>query len=337
MCSTCGNRQCNLSSDKCYEARLSLGVREDKSEIVGSLDRVSMKPIPIKPFVQANETVTTLRYDPDKRALVYKGERADRQNGSADYVTSAEILSGATMAELGGVGQLNPGGIGIATVTGDNKLQVLFEIPDPIEANELSSGFLTYVENPNDGASYLRLIRPNLGGSSDSILIGHPNGDMEFSSPIDSPLIVPKANLKSNGHFSGAPATASGTWRYQDMGTSQVVTNTSGSRIEVTLNFRYSMETVGTRSGVYCTLQNGGADYQTEFIDGYTSVKQEGYPGGYGEFKTVLEPNQKCQFAFGAWTNAAGSMVCVIGSVDESSGSTVYTVNEPTISIRRLI
>jgi hypothetical protein len=333
-CRTCGSSQ--HSAAQCYEARLSLGVNTSKTQIQGSLDRVSIKPIPIQPFVQANETTTTLKYDPDKRSLVYQGEPTGKRGASANYVKSSEILSGSDISELGGVGALTQGGIGLATLT-DNELRLLFSVPSPVEVGESSGGFITYVAKPNDGKSFLRTIQPELGGNSDSVLIGHPDGSLEFSTPLASPLRVSLSDLTGSGHFAGNPSKASGSWRYQQMGTSQTVSNTSGSRVAVTLNFRYSLETAGAHSGVYASLANNGADYQTRFIGGRSDSKQEGYPGGYAEFTCVLDANQKCQFLFGAWTDAAGNMVVTIGSIDEDGGDTIYTVNPPTISIRRLV
>lgn len=327
---------CHTSADEnCFESRLSIGVKQDKSAIVGSLDRVSFTPIPIKPFVQANETITSLRYDPTKRALVYNNEKANR-GGSADYVEAREILSGASIAEVGGVGALVQGGMAYVALV-DGELQLLFSVPSPIEVGETAGGFITHVTDPNDGTSHLRTIRPDSNGTDDSLLIGHPNGSIEFSTPIASPLLIPVDDLTSDGVFNGTPAVASGTWRYQSMGQSPIVNNTSGSKIEVVLNFRFSLVTAGSHSGVYCTLTNGGSDYKTAFIDGSTNAKQEGYPAGYAEYVVTLDPNQKCQFNFGAWTNASGNMEITIGSINEAAGVTGKTAYAPTIRIRRLV
>lgn len=318
----------------CYtESRLQLGLKEDYSAIVGSLDRVSIQPIPLDKAVKANETRTSLRYDPELRALIYVGESAKRTGGSPDYIEARELLSGATIEELGGVGDLGAGGIPVVALV-DGQLTVVGVAPAPIETGEVSGGFLTYVAEPNDGLSHVRLLRPDTNGANDSLLLGRPDGSLEFAPPIVSPLVVPVDTLTSSGIFTGAPAVATGGYRYQTMGTTQVVSNTSGSPVEVTLNFYFALVTAGSHNGVYAKLVNGGSDFKTTFINGANNVKQEGYPGGYAEFRVVLAPNEKCSIEFGAWTDGdSGNIEATIGSSDEA-GKTAYA---PTISIRRLI
>lgn len=329
-CTSCSQDPC-----KCTEARLSLALSQDKLYIIGSLDGVYIKPIPLVSAIKVGETDTALKYDPEKKSLVYENEKYKNNKGSANFITSKQILSGSSIVDLGDVEPYVQGGLAsIAEI--DEQLVLQFAIPSLVSVEELSSGFITYVEEPLDGNHYKR-VAPDTGGESDSVLIGHPNGSIEFTTPIVSPLLVPVANLTSAGKFSGTPAVSSGTWRYQQLGESQIIQNTSGSNIEVKLRFRYSLQTAGTRSGVYASLVNGGSDFQLTFVEGLSNIKQEGYPGGVGEWSVKLEPNQKCQFRFGAWTNASGSMVATIGSVDESAGATIQTVYEPTITIRRLI
>lgn len=330
-CNNCDNKTCR----GCYEARLSLGLSVDKKYIVGSLDGVYIKPIPIKDVVKQWETNTNLKYDPSRAALVFQNENYKKKTGSADFVTTREILSGADISDIGNIGALVKGGLG-SIVEEDGVLQLQFAVPIPVGVSENSTGFITYVENPVDGNHYKR-IQPDIGGPSDTLLIGHPDGTIEFASPINSPVLVPVENLTSGGAFSGAPSTSSGTWRYQQMGQSQVITNTSGSKIELELSIRWSMQTAGTRSGFYAELVNGGADYQTLFVNNRSNTKQEGYPGGQGVWKVVLDPNQRAQFRFGAWTNAAGNMVVTVGSIDENAGNTIQSVYRPIISLRRLV
>lgn len=334
MCVSCGPN--NVQNDQCFEARLSLGLKQDKSAIVGSLDRRSITPIPLKPAVQANETITTLRYDADKRGIVYAGEGAKRLNGSNDFISSRDILSGADISELGGVGRLVNGGIPTVRVV-DNELVLEFTVPDPIQAGEVSSGFITYVANPNGTSGNLKTIRPDTNSTADSILVGRADGSIEFSAPITSPILVATSRLTAGGNFSGAPSVASGTWRYQSMGLSEVVSNTSGSTVEVTLSMYYSLTTAGSRSGMYCRLTNGGADYKTTFIEGVTELRHESYPGGYAEFSVTLAPNEKCQFNFGAWTNAAGNMEVLLGGLHETAGAQQKIVYRPTVKIKRSI
>jgi len=333
-CNTCNKVTCNGS--KCYEARLSLGLDAKKENIIGSLDGIYIKPVSIKDVVAAHETSTTLKYDPSIRSLVFQNENFKKGKGTADFVSTRDILSGADISEIGNIAQLVEGGLASVARLDDDTLQLQFSVPIPVGISEVSTGFITYVEDPVDGVHYKR-IQPDIGGPSDTVLIGHPDGTVEFSSPIDSPVLIPLDNLTSEGKFNGTPSTSSGSWRYQQMGQSQVITNTSGSKVEVELNLRWSMQTSGTRSGFYATLVNAGSDYKTTFVEGASNIKQEGYPGGQGSWRVVLEPNQRCQFRFGGWTNNTGNMVVTVGSVDESAGVTAQTVYQPTISIRRLI
>lgn len=331
-CNSCGVSSCRGA---CYEARLSLGLSSDYASIIGSLDGVYIKPIPLSLAVKANETNTSLKYDLSKRMLVYQNEKSKNGKGSPDFITTRELLSGSTLDEIGGVQALVDGGLA-SVIEVDDQLVLQFSIPQPVGIGENSSGFITYVSNPADGVHY-KSIRPDPGGTSDTLLIGHPNGSVEFASPIVSPVLIPLASLTSNGAFSGVPSVSSGVWRYQQMGQSQVITNTSGSVVEVELTLGWSMQTAGTRSGFYASLVNGGSDYKTTFVQGQTNIKQEGYPGGRGSWKVTLNPGERCQFLFGGWTNAAGNMVITVGSVDEAAGVTKQTVYQPIITVKRLI
>lgn len=333
-CSSCGSDA--HATNKCYEARFSIALKSDNRYIIGSLDGRYFSPIDLNPAVKKLETNTTLKYNPELRSIVFENERFKNSKGPADSITTREILSGASLSELGGVLPLVNKGLASVTLIED-ELKLQTQIPVPIENGELASGFIAFVDTPNDGTSNYRLITPNISGDTDTILVGHPDGGIEFVVPIDSPLIMETDDLTSSGAFSGSPSTSSGTWRYQQMGQTDVITNLSGSKVEVVLELRWSMQTGGTRSGFYATLVNGGSDYQQAFTDGLTSQKQEGYPGGQGRWTCILEPNQRCQFRFGGWTNAAGNMVITVGSVSENAGSTVQQVQLPTISVRRLI
>lgn len=334
MCSNCSQPTCQQPNN-CYEARFSIGLNDAKTMIVGSLDGVPFVPFSMKDAVRANETNTALRYDQENDALVFENERFKNGNGSADFVTVAQILSGAQIAQLGGVGNFVEGGLASVVRNGSN-LELSFEIPEPVADNELSEGFIAYVPSPVSGSRY-KTIKPAPGGSTDSLLVGHPDGSIEFVVPITSPILVPLNTLTSNGLFSGAPAVSSGTFRYQTMGTTQVVINTSGSQVEVELSFRYSLQTGASRNGVYCRLINGGSDYQQNFVEGVANIKQEGYPGGQGRFRCILAPNQKCQFEFGAWESAAGNMVITIGSTNEVAGVATEVAVPPVITVRRQV
>lgn len=331
-CQTCKQPSCQ-TPNACYEARLSLGFSTDKTMIVGKLDGVPIIPLRLPAVIHANETNTNLKYDTKNKTLVFENEKYKNKNGSADSIPVAQLLAGANLNQLDGVAALSNGGLASVAVV-DNVLTLIFEVPEPVQANELPGGFVAYVPDPIDGGSRYKIIKPAPGGTTDSLLIGHPNGSIEFAVPLTSPLLVPVNTLTSNGVFSGAPAVSSGSWRYQAMGSTQVVTNTSGSQVEVELFFRYSMQVAsGTRNGVYCRLVNGGSDFQTSFVEGVSNIKQEGYPGGTGRFRCLLAPNQKCQFEFGGFENAAGTMTLTIGQIDESGGVAV----PPVITIRRQI
>lgn len=330
-----------LPSQKDFEARLFIGLSEDKNYLVGTFDRVGLKPIDLGPAVKANETVTSIGFDPDKRSIVYYHENSRETNGSPDYITSKEILAGSDISEIGGVGTLTNGGLA-QTIREGNTIRLNSLVPAPIENGENSTGFLAYVTDPNDGISHYRTVSPSVSGDSDTILIGHPNGDVEFSAPITSPLLVPIANLTSSGKFNGTPNVSAGNWRYQAMGTTQIVTNTSGSKIELELSVPFSISSAGGRSGMEASMVNGGADYQTLFAEGVSKMKHDAGPGaasgGRATWRAILEPNQKCQISFRVWSNAVGTIVCTIGSTDEDgAGNAIQTVYQPVISLRRII
>lgn len=334
-CNSCQSPRC-ATPNNCYEARIALGLDSQSRRLIGSIDGIHIRPVDLKPAVNTLESNTSLKWDPVLQAIVYRNERSISGNASPDQISTRDILSGADLSEIGGVQPLVEGGMTWGIVK-DNRLQLVSEVPLPVQAGETTGGMVAYVANPNNGQSFYRLIRPDLTGSVDTVLIGHPNGDMEFVPPIASPQVMDVTQLTSDGRFTGTPATSSGTWRYQQMGQTSIITNNSGSQVKVTLEVRWSMQTAGSRSGFYASLVSGGSDYQTEFVSGLSNEKQEGYPGGSGRWTAILSPNQRCQFRFGAWTNAAGSMDVTVGSISENAGSTVYQVQPPAIYIERLI
>lgn len=334
-CNSCGSPRC-ATPNNCYEARLALGLDSQNRRIIGSIDGVHITPVDLKPAVSALESNTSLKWDPNLRAIVYRNEKSVSGNGSPDQISARDILSGTNLSEIGGVLPLVQGGM-VWGVIQDDRMQLLSEVPLPVEAGETTGGLVTYVPDPNNDTSFYRLIRPDITGTVDTILVGHPDGGMEFVAPIASPVMMEVSQLTSDGRFNGSPSTSSGTWRYQQMGQTSIITNNSGSSVKVTLELRWSMQTTGTRSGFYASLVNGGSDYQTEFVSGLTNEKQEGYPGGQGRWTAVLLPNQRCQFRFGGWTNASGNMDITVGSISESAGSAVYQVQVPAIYIERLI
>lgn len=337
MCSSCNQPTCTEPS-KCFEARFTFGFNDDKTMIVGSLDGVPFIPLPMREAVRANETNTALKYSQENKSLVFENEKFKNGQGVANYITVAEILSGADISQLGGVGPMVEGGLASVIVV-DDQLQLVFQVPEPVQLNELSEGFIAYVPEPVSGSHY-KIIKPAPGGTTDSLLVGHPDGSIEFAVPITSPIIVPLNTLTSNGEFSGTPAVTPGNdWGYQTMGTTQVITNTSGSEVEVTLRFRWSFQNAATRSGVYCRLINGGSDYQQNFVEGISNIKQEGYPGGAAAFTCILAPNQKCQFEFGGWADDDNApWVLTIGSTNEDgTGTPVEVAVPPVITIRRQI
>lgn len=331
MCYRCQNSSCP-SPSSCDEARLSLGFDDKLSMIVGSMDGVPIVPLRLATVVKKLETNTTLKWDPQKKAIVFENEKFKKGEGSADQVLAADIASAIDVSDITGVGSMIEGGLASIALV-DDQLQLVFQVPEPVSANEISQGFITYVENITEGSHY-RIIKPTPGGTIDTLLIGHPNGSIEFAVPITSPIIVPLSSLTGNGEFTGAPAVSgTGTWKYQTMGTTQTVANTSKSEVEVELFFRHAISAATGRRGVYCKLVNGGTDFQTTFTEGVTSLKQETSAGGEASFRCILAPGEKCQFEFGIWETAAGNMTATIGSIDEDGEHAV----PPVITVRRQI
>src|SRR5690606_2128555 len=150
-CNNCNQQNCNR--DKCYEARLSLGLDRAKQNIIGSLDGVYIKPVPIAEVVKNEETSTSLKYDPSIRSLVFQNEKFKKGQGSADYVSTRELLSGADISEIGNIGPLVEGGLASVARSG-NEVQLQFSVPIPVGVSETSTGFITYVPNPVDGVYY---------------------------------------------------------------------------------------------------------------------------------------------------------------------------------------
>lgn len=326
---------CQTPNASCYEARLWLGLDNNNRSIIGTLDGRPIQPIELKPAFQALESTTALKYDPDVRSLVFENERSIKGVGSPDYVSSREILGGAILPELGGVGQMVDTGLASVWRNGDD-LELQFVTPTPLESGETGAGFLTYVANPNTPGHNYKLIQPDTGGQ-DSIFLGRSDGSTKFEAPIASPVSVAVTDLiNDTGVFSGAPSvngTTDTNYRYQTMGTSQVITNTSGSKVEVELSFRISLSAAAGHTGVYARLVNGGSDYKTTFAEGGTNIKTEVSLGGQVSYTVTLLPNQRAQFEFGVWANQPGNITAVIGSLTEGGNQ----VSLPLINIRRII
>lgn len=334
-CQSCQSSTPKTSCSSCYEARLWLGLDNDNRSIIGTLDGIPIQPIPLKPAFQTLESTTSLKYDPDVRSLVFENERSIKGIGSPDYVSSREILGGAILPEIGGVGQMVESGLASVWRT-DDDLELQFVVPTPLESGESGAGFLTYVASPNTPGHNYKLIQPDTGGQ-DSIFIGRSDGSTKFEAPISTPLTVAATALvNGTGIFNGAPSvngTTDTNYRYQTMGTSQVVTNTSGSKVEVELAFRISLSAAAGHTGVYARLINGGSDYKTTFAEGGSNIKTELSLGGQVKYTVALSPNQRAQFEFGIWANQPGNITAVIGSLTESGNQ----VSLPVINIRRII
>lgn len=326
---------CQSQNPSCYEANLFLGLDNKNRSIIGSIDGKPIVPIGLSPAVKSLESTTSLRYDQDKRALIFDNERSINGKGSPDYVSSREILGGAILPEIGSVGQMVENGLASVWRKNDD-LELQFVIPTPLEAGESGAGFLTYVADPNSPGHNYKLIQPDTGGQ-DSIFLGKADGSTKFEAPITSPVTVAVTDLiNDTGIFSGAPSVTGSTdsnYRYQTMGTSQVITNTSTSKVEVTLTFCVSMTAAASHTGVYCRLINGGSDYKTTFAEGGTNLKTELSLGGQVSYTVTLIANQRVQFEFGIWENQTGNMTAVIGSMTEGGNQ----VRLPIINIRRVI
>lgn len=331
-CSSCNQPTCagpNQPYSKCYEARLSLGIAPDTSDIVGSLDGVPISPIRLKSAIQHGETNTSLKLD-SKGNLVYMSEKATKNCSIGDIIPISSILSYASLDDLAGIGGLVEGGIASATKIG-SELQLVFKVPTPIETGEDSAGFLVYVPEPNDAGEHYKLLAPQTGTGGNSVLIGKPDGTIEFSNPIASPLLVSLNQLSGGGVYAGTPATVIADWYFKEMGTTSVITNTDSSPVEVTLSIRAALKGTATARGVYAELFNGGSDYRTQFVEGVPNIKQELGQGGQAEFVAVLQPNQKAQFKFGFYSSAS-AVDAVIGNFTNTSTE----VRRPLIQIRRL-
>lgn len=328
-------QNCQSPNASCYEAQLWLGLDNKNRSIIGTLDGKPIQPIELRPAFQALESTTALKYDPDVRSLVFQNERSVKGQGAPDYISSREILGGAILPEIGGVGQMVENGLASVWRTGDD-LELQFVVPTPLESGESGAGFLTYVANPNTPGHNYKLIQPDTGGQ-DSIFIGRSDGSTKFEAPIATPLTVALTDLiNDTGIFSGAPSvngTTDTNYRYQTMGTSQVVTNTSGSKVEVELSFRVSLSAAAGHTGVYARLVNGGSDYKTTFAEGGSNIKTEISLGGQVKYTVTLSPNQRAQFEFGVWANQPGNITAVIGSLTEGGNQ----VSLPVINIRRII
>src|SRR5690606_16772900 len=150
-CNNCGSNRHHLN--QCYEARLSIGLGPDDITLIGQIDGMYFKPVDLRPAVLSAESNTVLKYNSDKRSLVYENERFKKGKGAADFISTRELLAGSRLSELGGIEPLVDKGLASAAII-DNELQLKFEVPTPVEFGELVSGFVTYVDNPNNNTSH---------------------------------------------------------------------------------------------------------------------------------------------------------------------------------------
>lgn len=331
-CSNCKEQKCVGCTDSykipnrnsCEESKLNLGLSQDGSMLVGALNGVPISPVRLDMAVDNLETVTEMYFSPEQNGIVFVNE-----DGNENIITIAEILNNATIEEIAGIGDLEEGGLA-SVVRRDGILQLTLEVPPILPSSQNAQGFVVYVPNVGPGEPHYKLIAPQ-SGASNSVMVGSPDGSIQFVQAISSPRPLNGNNMDDGGTFSGTPAVSTNGVVRSRMGNAMDIVNSDPNPIEVSLEF-FMQFTADGAQGAYARLESGGGNFVTDFVEGVNGIDRPLGRGGYGKWTVVLGPGQAARFVFGVWS-AGQSVNCVIGNLTSGAPRVIY----PVIYAKRLM
>lgn len=323
-CKDCKPSKAYPTRTACEESQLNLGISQDGTMIVGSFNGVPISPIRLERAVDTLETVTSIEFDAEENAIAFHDEAGD-----TTLIPISQILANASIEELSGIDDLSPGGLA-SVVERNGTLMMTFEVPPILPSSQQAQGFVAYVPNVAPGEPHYKLIAPETG-TSNSVMVGRPNGRIEFAPAISSPRNG--SEFDNNGRFSGTPAVDTSGVKRSRMGSFPVITNTDASPVEVEFELFMQFADDGPQ-GAYARLENNGSDYVTQFFEGLNAIDRPLGRGGMAKWTLVLGPGQSASIVFGVWSQGQ-SVNCVIGNFRGGSPSSVLV--PPVAKVRRLM
>lgn len=308
----------------CEESVLNLGLSQDGTMIVGSINGIPISPVRLEPAVKNLETVTQFYFSPDENGIVFIDE-----DGNESIVTINQILSNSSIEELAGIDDLEAGGLA-SVIESEGSLALTFSVPPLLPSGQIAQGFVVYVPNVGPGEPHYKLIAPQVGPNN-SVMIGSPDGSIQFAPMIPSPLVLNGSHLDDGGTFNGTPAVATGGVVRSRMGQAMDITNNDPNPIQVDLEL-YMQFTSDGAHGAYARLESGGSNYASNLVEGVNGIDRILGRGSQGKWSTILAPGQVARFVFGVWSTGA-SVNCVIGNFTTGSPRVI----NPVIYAKRLM
>lgn len=323
-CNDCKPSKRYPTRSACEESQLNLGLSQDGTMIVGSFNGIPISPIRLERAVDTLETVTSINFDTEENAIAFHDEAGD-----ITLIPISQILSNASIEELSGIDDLSPGGLA-SVVERNGVLMMTFEVPPLLPSGQQAQGFVVYVPNVAPGEPHYKLIAPETG-TSNSVMVGRPDGRIEFASAISSPRNG--SEFDNDGRFTGTPAVSTSGVLRSRMGEFPVITNTDASPVEVEFEFFMQFAADGPQ-GAYARLVNEGSDYVTQFFEGANAIDRPLGRAGMAKWNAVLGPGQSAKIVFGVWSQSQ-SVDCVIGNFRTGAPSSVLI--PPIAKVRRLM
>ena len=363
MCkdSTCGGYSNNNSNNSC-SSRLEFCA--NGCTLNPTLDGIPQFPINLGPIIKNCETLTRYGFDQDKCSTYHVNE-----DGEKEYVSAKTIVGCTNHRDHADVcdDPYDDCGIGVSC---NGKIN--YKKPVALKDGETVEGFLVKTKNgcddsdcPDDGtgcqdSACYRLMQNDT--TSCSTMVNIPGVGPKFCEPMENTKIA-KNCLANNGTGFLTPAVTGNEQIAELFKMCDPIENTDCCPVEVTIDAKYSACIVGPAGtrvvaeiSALASLVNGGADFQTTFINGLANdLVQLGHPegtypnapfnfltgSGQGQFKLILQPGQKFQLKVDQFVKVYEGVVTqfattIGGSAPTSVSAGGFIVIEPTIHFRRL-
>lgn len=360
---TCGgvNKSSHKEGHMC-ESRLDLCLKGCR--LFSTLDGVPQTPVDLGPAIKECETLTRFGYDYDKCATWYTDE-----NGDKTHVFSKDIVGCTNHRDHGDVcdDPYEDCGIGIAC-----NGKISYKAIEELKPGEIVDGLLVKTTNgcagecPDDGTGCqdngcYRFIKPDVDDKC-STMVNIPGAGPTFCVPMEN-TVIPKSCMANNGTGFLTPAVTGNEQIAELFKMCDPIENTDCCPVEVTIDAKYSACIVGPAGtrvvaeiSALASLVNGGADFQTTFINGLANdLVQLGHPEGtypnapwnfltgssQAQFKLILQPGQKFQLKVDQFVKVYEGVVTqfattIGGSAPTSVDAGGFLVIEPQITFRRL-
>lgn len=361
-CARCeGGGASSTATHRC-ESRLDFCLKGCR--LFSTLDGVPQTPVDLGPAIKECETLTRFGFDYDRCSLFYTDEDSEKT-----YVQAKDIVGCTNHRDHEDVcdDPYDDCGIGIAC-----NGKISYKAIEELKPGEIVDGLLVKTTNgcagecPDDGTGCqdngcYRFIKPDVDDKC-STMVNIPGSGPAFCTPMQN-TVIPKSCLANNGTGFLTPAVSGNEQIAELFRMCDPIENTDCCPVEVTIDAKYSACIVGPAGtrvvaeiSALASLVNGGADFQTTFINGLANdLVQLGHPegtypnapvnfltgSGQGQFKLILQPGQKFQLKVDQFVKVYEGVVTqfattIGGSAPTSVDPTGFVVIEPQITFRRL-